>query len=235
MSAYRGAAEPDLGALIEDARPNRGPLNALLVLFLFVALIIDVSALATPPTSIERWMTIILFGVAAPGLVLLARFGRQPDSIRIHELGFFAGGRAVRWDDVVELRTQRYVAGRRGQLRSTLDRLTVRTRAGETFELRFAFGNNDAVLAQLHERTRQHLLAATTLPATFGGVTVDESGVRTEFASLRWPEIESATFDGPASQVVIRGTGSGFIEFPLHEVPNAHVLVAIVKQKISGG
>jgi hypothetical protein len=235
MSAYRGPSQPELGALVEDARPNRGPLIALSVLFLFIALIIDVSAFATPPTTTERWLTIVLFGVLAPVLALVALFGRKPDALRVHELGFVSGTHAVRFDDVVEMRTQRYVAGNRRQMRSTLDRYTFKTKSGETFELRLAFPNNDAVLGLLQERMRPHLIASTSLPAKFGPVTVDDAGVRTEFASLKWSEIERASFDGPASQVVIRGPGSAWIELPLHEVPNAHVLTALVNQRVTAG
>jgi len=231
VTAYRGAEGPELGPLIEDVRPNRGPVTALLVLFLFIGLIIDLSAIATPPASFDRWLVVVLFGVLAPVLALLARFGRQPDPLRIHELGFVSGAHAVRWDDVVELTTKRYVAGDRTVQRSTLDVHTLRTRDGRTIELRFAFPNNDAVLQHFHARTREHLLSSTTLPAKFGVISVDESGVRTEFASLGWSQISRAALDGPASQVIVRGPGSAWIEAPLHEVPNAHVMCALVNAR----
>jgi hypothetical protein len=231
VSAYRGAEGPELGPLVEDVRPNRGPLTALLVLFLFIALIIDVSAIASRPTSFERWLTVLVFGIVVPVLVLIARFGRQPDPIRIHQQGFASGAHAVRWDDVLELRTKRHVAGRRTQLRSSLDINTLRTKSGQTIELRFGFTDNDSVLRQLQERTREHLLAATTLPATFGVIIVDDAGVRTDVTTLGWPQVTRAALEGPDSRVVIRGPGSAWIEAPLHEVPNAHVLVALVNKR----
>jgi hypothetical protein len=235
MSAYRGAIAPELGPLIEEARPSRWPLTALTALFVFVAVIIDASALASPPNNIERWMTVILFGIAVPALVLFARFGRQPDSIRIHQLGFVARNHAVRWDELVELRTKRFIGGRNGTYRSVLDRHRLRLRNGEQLDLRFAFANNDAVLDHMRERTREPLLRETTLPAKFGAITVDEQGVRTEFASLNWSQIDRAGFDGPLANVVVRGPGSAWIELPLDEVPNAHVLCAIVNQRAAAG
>src|SRR5688500_15491372 len=121
MTAYRGDAGPELGAVVDERRPNRGPLTAFLVLSLFLALIIDASALSSRPTTADRWLVVILFCIAMPGLALFARFGRQPDSLRIHQHGFVAGKHAIRWDDVTEVRTHRYVSGRRTQVRSTLD------------------------------------------------------------------------------------------------------------------
>jgi hypothetical protein len=230
VSAYRGAEAPDLGPLVEDVRPNRGAVTALLVLFLVIAFIIDASALASRPDNVERWMVVVLFGVVAPALALLARFGRQPDAIRIHQLGFVSGPHAVRWDDVVEIRTRRHIAGKRNQVRSVLDLHTIRT-ANATIELRFAFADNDAVLRQLHERTREHLVRETALPATFGTITVDESGVRTEFASLAWSQISRAALDPTTGNVIVRGPGSAWIESPVAEVPNVHVLCALVNAR----
>lgn len=231
VTAYRQSEGVELGPLVVDARPNRGPATALMVLFLFIGLIIDVSALASPPTSFERWLVVIIFGVVFPALGLLGRFGRQPDAVRIHEQGFVSGPHAVRWEDIVEIVTKRHVAGNRTQKRSSLDVHTIKTKDGRTLDLRFGFVDNDAVLRQLHERTREHLLRATKLPAKFGAVNVDDTGVRTEFASLGWSQISRAALDGPASQVIVRGPGSAFIELPLHEVPNAHVMCALVNQR----
>lgn len=234
MSSYREPAPDALGPVLDEARPSRGPLIALSVLFLFIALIIDVSALASPPTSVDRWMTIVVFGIAAPAFALLALFGRRADAVRVHEQGMVVGARAVRWDEIVEVRTKRYPGTTRSTRRpaSVLDHYTIRTRGGETLDLRFAFPNNDAILDHIHERTREPLRRAASLPATFGPITADERGVRSELASLSWSEITGASLEGPLRSVVIRGTGAGWLEYPLAEVPNAHVLLALVKERI---
>jgi hypothetical protein len=231
MSGYRAAAGDELGPLVEEVRPPRVAIRVILVCLLAIGLLADLGALLSPPKGVDGWLTLILIGVAFPVAALVGLFGRQADAVRLHEHGFVARGRAVRWDDVVELRTKRFVAGRNGRYRSTLDRYTIHLKNGETLDLRFAFANNDAVLEHIRERTREHLLRAAMLPITFGAITVDDAGVRTEFTNLTWSQIARAGFDGAMHNVVIRGPGSAWIEVPLHEVPNAHVLCAMVNAR----
>lgn len=229
MSAYRATGENELGPLIVEAHPRRT--RALFWALLAIGLLADLGALLSRPKGVDGWMTVLFLGVAFPVVALLGLFGRQADSVRLHELGFVARGRAVRWDDVIELRTERSIAGRNGRYRAVLDRYTVRLKNGETLDLRFAFANNDAILDHIRDRTREHLLRGAAPPMTFGPVTLDDTGVRTEFTSLSWSQIARAGFDGAAHNVVIRGPGSAWIEVPLQEVPNAHVLCAMVNAR----
>jgi hypothetical protein len=232
VSAYRSAGGPLLGALLEDIKPPRGvrlPLYGLIGL----GGAIDVGALLSKP-SFDGWLVVAFAGILMPFVCVLGLLGNKYPRIRIYEEGLIVGEDALaRWDDIVEIVTTRVVAGRRSS--AVMDLHALRLASGSSID---AIDRTNVLLAHLRKRTRDRLLTDARQklaagPLTFGRITVDAEAVFTDVSRIQWGSIEGAHFDGPLDSVVVHGPRGAWIEAPLHEVPNAHVLIELVKERVA--
>jgi len=234
MSAYRSEATPALGALIADHRPRSFGRIAISIFFLLVAIVIDLASLASPPHGVNQWLILILWGILAPAIALLSLFGRKPEHVRIHEHALVVGARIVPWDELVELRTHRYLAGRR-TLKPVLDRHYLRTRDGQSLEVRCGLVDLDGLLEQMRARTLERMLSearerlAAGETVAFGKLSLDGTSIRTADTTLPRASIESISFEGPGQTLTIKGKGSAWLEAPLEDVGNPHVLLALLR------
>lgn len=233
MSAYRAAEAPALGPLIADYRPRSLPRILVAILFILIGAFTLLGAVASPPHGVRHWLIVLVWGGLFPAAGLLALFGRKPDRVRIHELAVVIGDRVVPWDDVVAIRTHRYLSTRGRPIRPVLDRHYFSTRDGQLFEARCSMVDLDGLLAQLRARTLEPLVAAARLrldageTLTFGELTLTPDAVGSSGVSIPRASVESATFEGLDQNVTIKGKGSAWLEAPLKDVPNAHVLLAL--------
>lgn len=243
---YRTPERQEPGPLLADFRPrNAGRIVAAIALLL-IGLMVDLGAIASGGVSGTGWMVVLVWGVAFPAVGLLMLFGRKPDRVRVHEHALVTGeGRGevvTSWSDVVELRTRRHLGGRRQNVRAVLDRHFLRTRDGASREVRCALVDLEALLRLLRARTIEPLLTgareqlARLEPGeklAFGALSLDDAGVRSADGALDWSSIEDVAFDGPAQSVVIKGRDGKWLESPLDDVPNAHVLHALAHERLA--
>lgn len=233
MSAYRSAEPTTLGPLIAEHQPTGVGRILVPIVVVVIGLLIDLAAFGSPPRTFNHWAIVLVFGVLAPVFGLLTLFGRQPDTVRVHELGIVTGSWVLPWTEIAELKVRRYVGGRRTTT-NVLDRYWLRTRGGETVELRCGNVDLDALLATMRKGTLEPLLAEarSTLESggklTFGKLTWDGATLASPDSSIARASIDSATFEGLDHAVVVKGRGSAWIELPLEDVPNAHVLLALL-------
>jgi len=154
--------------------------------------------------------------------------GPEADDLRFHERGVAivrpSRTERVRWDELRELRTL---------TRSPdLEHYRLVTRRGETHEIRIAMPSAVTAFTWLHTPTLKHLLAAALAslqegPVRFGSVLADERGLRSTFAELRWERIAEIAIQPDGDRLVVRGRDETWMEFPLADVPNPHVLIAL--------
>ena len=154
--------------------------------------------------------------------------GPEAADLRFHERGVAivrpARTERVRWDEIRELRTL---------TRSPdLEHYRLVTRGEETHEVRIAMPSAVTAFAALHAPTLKHLLAAALAalqegPVRFGAVLADERGLHSAFAELRWERIAEIAIQPDGDRLVVRGRDETWMEFPLADVPNPHVLIAL--------
>ncbi|MBI2388189.1 MAG: hypothetical protein HYV09_01120 [Deltaproteobacteria bacterium] len=241
--AYRTPEPKELGPLLGDFRPRNAGRIVASILLLLIGAMVDLGAIVSGQMSWNGWIVVAVWGVVFPAVGLLMLFGRKPDRVRVHELALVSGeGRGevtTSWTDVVELRTRRHLGGRRQHLSAVLDRHFVRTRDGGVHELRCALVDLEALLELLRARTIEPLLTDAREridrgeTVSFGALSLDADGVRTADGALGWPSIEEVAFEGPAQSVAIKGRAGKWLEAPLDEVPNAHVLRALSRERLA--
>lgn len=236
MSAYREAA-PELGPLLQEFKPSRLGIRALFGFMIGFGLLVDGSALIVGLSAMGGPLPLLFLGAVVPGLGVLGLTSTGPDLLRVHQNGLVVGQReVVLYDQILEVSTLRILSQSRGQATPIADRHFLRTSDGRVVEVRcFGAGLVESVLDHIRGATRERLVhdAREKQSLQFGELTMDDSGVRTEDASLSWSSISGASFE--AASVIIRGPGSAWIELDLDKVPNAHVLVALVNERARAG
>ena len=232
MSAYRAPDPTSLGALIEDDPPSKVQRYALWAPIV-LGVIIDLNALISRPHG-EGWFVVALGGILFPGFAVLGLLTSKAHRVRIYDDGLVVGegarARASRWDEIGEIYL-RPTTSRRNTL-AQHHFLRLRLADGTSFE----FLGELAMRDHIHRHTRARLLEAAEQQLTagevrFGEVVVDQTGVRTPATSLAWSSIARASVDGQTQSVVIRGPGAAWIETPIRELPNTHVLMELVNAR----
>ncbi len=236
MSAYREPTAPPLGPLIEDVRKPAAQ-RYVLWIPIVIGVVIDLSALVSRPHG-EGWLIVALMGILAPSLAILGLLTSRAYRVRIHEDGLVVGdgarARSARWEDIRET-LMRPTVSRRNQL-AALHFFRLVLADGSSLEFLGAIALRDYI----HTRTRTRLMESAKKQLVegevrFGEVVVDASGVRRAETRLGWASIARATSDGQTHSIVIRGPGSSWIEAPIAEVPNTHVLIDLVNERATGG
>jgi len=161
-------------------------------------------------------------------------FDRDGDTLRFHHDGVVIvrgpSTERVRWESVVEIRTS--------ALHRDLERYVVRTTDNQTHVIELKRPDSAISRAQLHDPTLGRLLgdaraALASGSARFGPIVVDGAGIRTDLADLRWhriADIRPQQLGRRESVLVILGRDHTWIELPLHDVPNVHVLIALFRE-----
>ncbi len=237
MSAAYREAETDLGPLLQEFRARRVAPRVLFGSIFAGGAILDVVAGVSGVAAVGGPWPIVLLGVAFPALAAFGFLSTSGSTLRLHTRGFVIDGQEVAYEQVVELVTHRVNAQQNGQTTPWGDRHSIKVSDGRRVEVKWYGAEIDAILGELRVRTLPTLLSAAREGleegVRFGEITVDARGVRTEYTALAWSSITAASFDPLGPTVVVRGHGSGWLELKLEEVPNAHVLVALVNERVA--
>lgn len=166
-------------------------------------------------------------------------FDRASDGLRFHDDGVVIvrhdeTTELIRWDSIVEVCTIAH--GR------DCEEYVLRTNRS-THRVRLTRPGSDIARARLHEATLARLLAAAHAElregsVSFGPLVVDVVGIRTEFTDLRWHRIADVRAQQLAGKagigLVVHGRDGTWIELPLRDVPNEHVLIALSRELRAG-
>jgi hypothetical protein len=240
VSAYRDAS-PELGPLLQELRPQLWVARSLFGVMIGTGALVDLIAIIGGASLVGGSWPIVILGAVVPGLGVLGLVSKKPERLRLHAAGLIVGegsrAQTVLYDQISELRTFR-VMTQDDRPRALADRHSLRLTDGRTVEIRYWGAALETIAKHLRAVTRERRLreARENLDAgvRFGEITVGAAGVRTEFAELTWSSIVEASLETATPTVVVRGKGSGWIELKLEEVPNAHVLVALVNERRGG-
>ncbi len=253
---YRTAERGSLGPLLSEHRTPSERTRTTAALGAAFAVVGVAAALVFARAGGAGWLgaAMAMLLVVIGGAIAVRAFVEHGTVLRLHELGLEVirrgESRALRWDDVVELRSDLAVETTSvGAVTWTVDRHVLVLRGGGDVELRCEYPDNDRVLARLRAATEPALVAeaherlARDGSARFGSLAITEEGIRGPAATIPWTALRGATIRGFA-EVVIEGVledadgrSDGEVEVhivePLARVPNAHVLLALAKRRLA--
>jgi hypothetical protein len=150
-----------------------------------------------------------------------------------------------RWDEVAELYETNLFSIQpnaydllTGWARGELHMLTLVDKGGRRLELKNVVNGFPALVALVKRATLIRLLPAAQAtfsdgePMTFGPITIDRQEVRLGNARLPWAEVESVTVSGGDVKIRPRGKFFSWCAGNLGQVPNAHVLLALARERL---
>lgn len=230
---------------MREFRPGRGGVRLRLGVggtLAGVGLLTDVlAASAVQP----YWGMVALLGVLFPAVgaaMLVGSYRERGLRFEVFEDGIVEhrGGkqRRVRWEDVVSITSDVRQANRRGDREKASERHVLHSRTG--IELVFTTGVDDLteLLGLLRTRTLPFLLPAALQKidsgdeVAFGEFNVSKAGIRTDYQTAGWNEIEGMDVVDDY-QLVIKGKGATWMETRMVNVPNMHVLFAVVEELVA--
>lgn len=113
--------------------------------------------------------------------------------------------------------------------------------AGNDFVVKKVVKDFPALVEYAKERTLPRLLAEAQSrfsngeALTFGDLALDEQGLNCGAKSLSWTEIESLIASQGLIRMKKRGKRGNWNSVPVSDVPNSHVLIALVQARVGAG
>jgi len=156
MAAYRTPEGRDPGRLIQDFRPSDRPRVVAAIVLTFAAAL-GLFSIVWPPRTPGH--VALLVAALFLSLVVLVQAIARPPRVRIFEEGVALTGRRdefVAWSSVAALHIAH---GAPSPRRDTVAAVSLHLKGGTKVTFTLALADNEAVIAELRERTREHLEA----------------------------------------------------------------------------
>jgi hypothetical protein len=241
VSAYREPEEAPLGERVGEFRTAKTAARVRIGLggaLTTVGLLTDVLAVTAGHAAFGVVAVLGALFPAAGVAMLVSSYRDRGHRFEAYEDGLVEhrGGktRRLRWEDVVSVTSDLRPRDRRNpQAVAPNQRHTIRARTGHELVFTDAIANCNFLLALVREKTLRHLLpwAQAQIDAgeviEFGEFRASRAGISTEYQSIGWAQIEGTDVVDDF-EVVIKGRGSTWMETRMVNVPNMHVLFALV-------